>query len=90
MLRIILFLVSPEVELKLEKKHWVSVAEIESVGRNDPIFVRDRDLYSMLGRTDDGRYLFVFVRYLGRNTARVITAHEMTDREKDAFRRLKG
>ena len=90
MLRIKSFLCSGAVESKLEAKHRVSRAEIESVGAGDPFFLRHKDLFIMLGRTDGGRYLFVLLRCLGRSTARIITAHEMTSRERGTFQGLVG
>lgn len=90
MLRIRHFLCSQAVELKLEKKHQVSRDEIESVSANDPVFLRYKDLYMMLGRMDSGRYLFILLRYLGQSMARIITAHEMSARERGTFEKFGG
>lgn len=90
MLRIKRFLSSEAVEHKLKVKHDITLDEIESVNKAEPIFLRYKDLYIMLGRTEFGRYLFVLLRYLGGGAARIVTAHEMTGREKRAFQRFGG
>lgn len=90
MRRIRHFLCSEAVELKLETKHSISRAEIESVGAGSPVFLRHHDLHIMLGQTESGRYLFVLLRYLGHGVARIITAHEMTRKERGTFQKLGG
>lgn len=90
MFRIERFICSEDVGLKLQAKHGIKIEEIESANGEGPIFLRRGDLYVMLGKTGAGRRLFVLLRYLGGNVARIITAHEMTDREKHVFRRMGG
>jgi uncharacterized DUF497 family protein len=82
---------------KIETRHGVETWEVEEVLLSDPEFRRGpkgrrrgEDLYYALGRTDAGRYLFiVFIRKRG-NKALVLTAREMSEREKRGHRRRKG
>jgi uncharacterized DUF497 family protein len=79
---------------KIETKHGVETWEVEEVLLNDPEFRRGasgkragEDVYYALGQTNAGRYLFiVFIRKSGKK-ALVLTAREMSDREKAGFRR---
>lgn len=79
---------------KIENKHGVSPSEVEEVFRRRPEFRRrakghrrGEDLYYAFGQTRAGRYLFiVFVRKRG-GKALVISAREMSEREKKGYRR---
>ena len=63
--------------------------EIEEVFYNsNKLRKTSQDRYLMYGTTDSGRYLFVvFVinRLAGKNVARVISAREMTKKEKNYY-----
>lgn len=72
-------------------RHGVSWAECEQVFFNQPLVVADDDLHSdteprhyALGQTDAGRQLFV-VYTLRRERVRVISARDMTRREKKEY-----
>jgi uncharacterized DUF497 family protein len=78
-----------EVVEKLERKHQVSVEEVTEVFVRRPRFlfkergrVEGEHLYNALGRTGSGRYLSVFFIYKKSGDALVITAREMTQKEK--------
>lgn len=81
---------------KLVRKHSVQTWEVEEVLLANPEFRRGgkgkrkgEDLFYAFGQTDGGRYLFiVFIRKRG-NRVLVLTAREMTDREKRGYRRRK-
>ena len=81
---------------KIETEHSVETWEVEEVLLSDPEFRRGpkgehsgEDLYYALGQTDAGRYLFiVFIRKRG-SKALVLTARDMSDREKSGYRRRK-
>ena len=46
-------------------------------------------LFSVLSRTDSGRYLLVVLAPQGGGIWKVVTARSMTDREKHAFGRAR-
>jgi uncharacterized DUF497 family protein len=71
-------------------KHSVSPEEVEDVLFNDsdlPRIMRGKEnRYLAYGKTNAGRYLFVVLIIANRKT-RIITARDMTDREKKLYRR---
>lgn len=81
---------------KIDNKHGVTPDEVEEVFVSEPEFRRGgkghrkgEDLYYALGQTQAGRHLFVvFVRKRG-NRALVLSAREMSPREKRGYRRRK-
>ncbi|MFC1621293.1 BrnT family toxin [Candidatus Omnitrophota bacterium] len=70
-------------------RHGVRDYEVEEVilfGR--PIFQRSKDnTYMAFGVTQDGRYLLVVFATKAYGLIRVITARDMTGREKHNYRR---
>ena len=81
---------------KLENKHGVAMSEVESVFVEIPVFnrigrghVRGEDLYRALGQTDAGRYLTVFFIYKITREALVISAHDMTAKERKHYAKRK-
>lgn len=79
---------------KIERQHGVTCWEVEDVLLGNPEFRRGpkgrrrgEDLYYALGQTDTGRYLFVVFIYKRNRKALIITARDMTDREKRGYRR---
>ena len=48
-----------------------------------------RDRYLVYGQTLDGRYLFIVLERIQESVYKPITARNMTDREKQNFRRLR-
>jgi uncharacterized DUF497 family protein len=79
---------------KLAQKHQVDQAEVEEVFRNRPRFQRvargdvaGEDLYSAMGQTDTGRYLIVFFIYKRSREALVISARDMSSKERRHYGR---
>jgi len=73
-------------------RHAVSPEEVEEVLFNDsdsPRIMRGKDRrYLAYGKTNAGRFLLVVLIIADRKT-RIITARDMTDREKKFYRRKK-
>jgi uncharacterized DUF497 family protein len=64
-------------------KHSVSPEEVEEVFFDDtPHFRRHGKVFCAFGQTMSGRYLFVVFRFVTPNTVRVITARDMTEKER--------
>jgi len=79
---------------KLEWKHGVTTDEVEEVFYDQPQYryiergdIAGEDLYVSLGKTSQGRYLVVFFVHKKTNEALVISAREMTAREKRSYGR---
>jgi uncharacterized DUF497 family protein len=73
-------------------RHAVSPEEVEEVLFNDsdlPRIMRGKEnRYLAYGKTNAGRFLLVVLMIANRKT-RIITARDMTDREKKFYRRKK-
>jgi uncharacterized DUF497 family protein len=73
-------------------RHAVSPEEVEEVLFNDsdlPRIMRGKkNRYLAFGKTNAGRFLLVVLIIANRKT-RIITARDMTDREKEFYRRKK-
>jgi hypothetical protein len=79
---------------KLAQKHQVDPEEVEEVFRNRPRFrrvargrVAGEDLYSAMGPTDAGRYLIVFFIYKRSRGVLVISARDMSPKERRRYGR---
>ncbi len=77
---------------KLIWKHNVSTDEVGEVFHNSPRYrfmeagdVENENLYAALGRTDSGRYLIVFYIHKSTGEALVISARDMTQKEKKSY-----
>ena len=69
-------------------RHAVEPSEVEAVCRGSSVILRGREgRYLVYGRTGGGRYLIAIVRSLGGGLARIITARDMTDRERRYYHR---
>ncbi len=85
-----------EIVEKIQAKHGVATWEVEDLLLGGPEFRRGargtrkgEDVFYALGQTETGRHLFVvFLRKRG-GKALVLTAREMTDRERAGYRRRK-
>jgi len=73
------------------EKHRVSYLECEEVFFNQPLLVREDEIHSkfepryyVLGRSNDGRHLFI-VFTIRRNKIRVISARNMSRRERRIY-----
>ena len=83
----------PIVE-KIESKHGVETWEVEEALLGNPEFRRGpkgrrvgENVYYAFGRTAAGRYLFVVFILKRRSNALILSAREMTEREKNGYRR---
>jgi len=64
-------------------RHGVEPYEAEDACRGGAVVVRGREgRYLVYGRTGAGRYLFAVIHSYGHGVARIITAREMTSRER--------
>ena len=90
------FIWLPDVIDKLEDKHAVRISEVENVFAELPVFnriqgghVKGEDLYRALGHSDSGRYLTVFFIYKKTREALVISARDITQKEKRQYEKRK-
>jgi len=86
------FIWLPDIIEKLVVKHQVTQDEAEEVFFNRPRyrFVESghrpgEDVYSASGQTDAGRYLIVFFIYKTANTALILSARDMDDKERRRY-----
>lgn len=84
----------PNIIEKLEVKHGVTVEEVEEVFELNPVFRRGprgkrkgENLYKAYGQTEAGRYLFVVFIYKLNRRALILSARDMTDRERQLYRK---
>lgn len=77
---------------KLSWKHNVETDEVEEVFRNSPRYrfmetgdIENEHLYAAFGRSDSGRYLIIFFIHKSPGEALVISAREMTQKEKKSY-----
>lgn len=77
---------------KLRRKHDIYDYEVEEVVWGDARFffaekgyTEGEDLYRALGQTEEGRYLIVFFIYKRNHTALVLSAREMTQKERKRY-----
>jgi uncharacterized DUF497 family protein len=89
-------IVCPEhIEEKLTSKHGVTCREARQVLLNEPRIrfaekghTEGDDVYAAFGQTFGGRYLAVFFIYKpATNTAIIISARDMSNRERKAYGR---
>jgi uncharacterized DUF497 family protein len=88
------FLWLPDILEKLEVKHHVTQDEAEQVFFNNPRyrFVEvgrrpNEDVYTAGGQTDAGRYLIVFFIHKVDNTALILSARDMDQKERRRYER---
>lgn len=77
---------------KLLWKHNVTTDEVEEVFDGSPRyrFIEDgnvdgEDLYSVLGQTESGRYLTVYFVHKKTEEALIVSARDMTTRERKTY-----
>lgn len=77
---------------KIIRKHNVSLEEVEHVLSKDPVIqrlegghVKGEDLFIGFGRTDAGRYLSILFVLKKDKRALVISARDMTKRERRKY-----
>jgi hypothetical protein len=91
---IIAYIWREDVIDKLTWKHRVRIEEVEEAFQNDPRVERlerghrpGEDLYIALGQTDDGRYLSIFFIHKKDGQALIVTARDMTQKERRRYGR---
>ena len=85
-------LLKSDVIDKLSWKHNISELELRQVFNNKPKIrriekgkIKGEDLYVALGRTDAGRYLVVFFIMKMSKEALIVTARDMTEKERRRY-----
>ncbi|MHB1865452.1 MAG: BrnT family toxin [Candidatus Saccharimonadales bacterium] len=73
-------------ENKLLERHGVSAAEVEQCFGNPHTRRRNGEALLMLGKTDDGRMLFLVYEQKPNGVVRVYSAREMMDGERRVYR----
>ena len=69
-------------------RHAVSPDEVEEVLVEEPLVLRGPDdRYLAYGRTENGRWVFVVYVTRPRGRVRVLTARDMTERERRLYQR---
>lgn len=84
-----------EVIDKIERKHGVTVEEVEEIFKPGTIYRRGprgkkrkgEDVYKAYGQTDAGRYLFVVFIYKLDQRALILSARAMDEKERDLYHR---
>ena len=84
----------PDIIDKLASKHQVTEDEAEEIFFNRPRYRfaefghrSGQDVYSAWGQTDAGRYLIVFFIHKSANTALILSARDMDDKERQRYER---
>ena len=84
----------PDIIDKLASKHQVAESEAEEIFFNRPRYRfaesgrrLGEDVYSAWGQTDAGRYLIVFFIHKSANTALILSARDMDDKERQRYER---
>lgn len=88
------FIWLPDILEKLAIRHHVIQDEVEEVFFNQPRyrFVESghrpgEGIYAALGQTDAGRYLIVFFIHKASNTALILSARDMDEKERRRYER---
>lgn len=68
-------------------RHGVEPGEVEAACRGAALVLRGREArYLAYGQTAAGRYLLIVFRVLDQGRIRIITARDMTERERRMYR----
>ncbi len=77
---------------KIQKKHNVAIEEVEEALRSGTLFrranrgrVKGEDVYVAYGQTHAGRYLFIVFIYKSSMSGLIISARDMTIRERKYY-----
>lgn len=92
MLRIEAIAIDDHILDKIESRHGVLLPEVEEASYSQHRHVRRgrEGLYKIFSRTQAGRYVLGVLAEQGAGLWNVVTAREMTDRERRLYRREKG
>lgn len=87
MLRIEALEIDDHILDKIESKHGVSFQEVEEACYADTLHIRRgrEGLYKLFSRTSAGRYVLVVLVNIEKSTWKVVTAREMTGRERRLY-----
>ena len=78
---------------KIENKHGIAFVEVESMFRRPHLVLRGsmdqygERRYTSMGQTGRGRYILAVYVIEEPDLARIITARDMTDRERTYYRK---
>jgi uncharacterized DUF497 family protein len=77
---------------KIERKHGVTFNEVEEACLSDKRHVRKgrEGLYKVFSQTAVGRFILVVLVNMGGGNCKVATAREMTDSERQLYKKLTG
>ena len=77
---------------KIESKHGVTFNEVEDACLSDKRHVRKgrEGLYKVFSQTAVGRFILVVLVNMGGGNCKVATAREMTDSERQLYKKLTG
>jgi uncharacterized DUF497 family protein len=77
---------------KIESKHGITFSEVEEACLSDKRHVRKgkEGLYKLFSQTDGGRYILIVLLNLGNSNWNVVTAREMTDGERQLYKKSIG
>ena len=77
---------------KIEGKHSITFNEVEEACLSDRRHVRKgrEGLYKVFSRTAAGRFILVVLVNMGGGNCKVATAREMTDSERQLYKKLTG
>jgi uncharacterized protein len=88
------FLWLEDIVEKLWQKHHVIESEVEELFEESPYFLfvekgyrEGENVYAALGQTRGGRYLIVFFVYKQNKQALIVSARDMTDKERKRYER---
>ena len=92
MLRIESLEIDDHILEKIESEHGVTFEEVEEACLSEGRHVRrgKEGLYKLFSQTVNGRYVLVVLVNLGRGMWKVVTAREMTDRERRLYNKAMG
>ena len=89
-LRIYELIIAPDREDHIARHH-VEVQEAEEVVFGQPLVARTRQgRYTLIGRTDAGRYLSVITAPRGRGVYGLVTARDSMDAEQRRYEQHRG
>jgi len=81
-----------EVEDKIFQKHKVTTEDVEEILMSKPRFrfvekgyQKDENIYAALGQNKKGKYLIIFFIYKSTNEALIISARQMTKKERKTY-----
>jgi uncharacterized DUF497 family protein len=84
-----------DVIVKIERKHGLTVEEVEEIFRPGTLYRRGprgksrkgEDVYKAYGQTEAGRYLFVAFIYKLDHRALILSARDMDENELHLYRK---